>query len=82
MYNPHSKYSKKKKKINTRTNKITSCTEQTLTFLVYDFRSKALASVISCNVSSNTQYSITTDVLLAPFNNVQMPQREEPQSHK
>ena len=81
MYNPHSKYSKKKK-INTRTNKITSCTEQTLTFLVYDFRSKALASVISCNVSSNTQYSITTDVLFAPFNNVQMPQREEPQSHK
>ena len=43
------------------------------------FMLKELARVRSRNVTSCTQYSITTDMLLAPFNNVQMPLREEPQ---
>ena len=43
------------------------------------FMLKELARVRSCNVTSCTQYSITTDMLLAPFNNVQIPLREEPQ---
>ena len=47
--------------------------------LYYCFILKELASVRSCNVTSCTRYSITIDMLLAPFNNVLMPLREEPQ---